>query len=211
MCRHKKSSLNSGKLTKKYGKMQNTRRSYHQNQSSTGDIDEPSSYPFELAEVLVLWRHITKHCFTTLLKAITPLHDMHSMFLHLINTDLPPQINGMKHCVSVNIAGNFLDHPKLTNDTIWCMYLYQVETYKRHHCRPHCPPYNVPRQKVLEFSFIRLPHHLQQPKNKYATHQTTMFIFQSSPNVYLVPEHVEQGIFIPGLATLKLFALDTCP
>ena len=36
-----------------------------------------------------------------------------------------------------------------------------------------------------------------------------MFIFKSSPNVYLVPKHVKQGIFIPGLATLKLFAHDT--
>ena len=36
-----------------------------------------------------------------------------------------------------------------------------------------------------------------------------MFIFQSTPNVYLVPKHVKQGIFIPGLATLKLFARHT--
>ena len=38
-----------------------------------------------------------------------------------------------------------------------------------------------------------------------------MFIFQSSPNVCLVPKHVKLGIFILGLATLKLFAPDTCP
>ena len=56
----------------------------------------------------MLWRHITKHCFKTPLKAITPLYDMHNMFPHPINADLPPQINGMKHGVSVNIAGNFL-------------------------------------------------------------------------------------------------------
>ena len=93
---------------KKYSKMQKTWRSYQQNQSSTGDIDEPLSYPSEPIEVLMLWRHITKHCFKTPLKAITPLHDMHNMFPHPINADLPPQINGMKHGVTVNIAGNFL-------------------------------------------------------------------------------------------------------
>jgi len=38
-----------------------------------------------------------------------------------------------------------------------------------------------------------------------------MYIFQSSPNVYLVPKHVKQGIFIPSLTILKLFARDTCP
>ena len=38
-----------------------------------------------------------------------------------------------------------------------------------------------------------------------------MFIFQSSLNLYLVPKHVKQGIFIPGLAALKLFACDTYP
>ena len=51
----------------------------------------------------MLWRHITKHY-----DAITPPYDMHIMFLHPINADLPPQINGMKHSVTVNIAGNFL-------------------------------------------------------------------------------------------------------
>ena len=71
----------------------------------TGDINEPLCYPFEPAEVLMLWRHITRHCFTTPLKVITSLHDMHSMFPHPVNTDLPPQINFMKHCVSVNIDG----------------------------------------------------------------------------------------------------------
>ena len=90
----------------------------------TGPIDEPSSYPFEPVVVLMLWRHITKHYFTTPLKATTPLIDMHNMFLHPINIDLPPQINAMKHCVSVNITGNFLDHPKLTNDTIRCIFFY---------------------------------------------------------------------------------------
>ena len=134
---------------KKYGKMQKTRRSYHQNQFSVGAIDEPPSYPFEPIEVLMLWRHITKHCFTMPLKEITPLDDMPSMSLRPINTDLPPQINLMKHCISVNRTGNFLDHPKLTNDTIWCMCLYQVETYQWHRCHPHSPPYNAPQQKVL--------------------------------------------------------------
>ena len=191
--------------------MQNTWRSYHQNESSTGDIDKPSSYPCEPIEVLVLQRHITKHCLTMPLKAMTPVREMHSMSPHPINTDRPPQINGMKHRVRVNMAGNFLDHPKLPNDTIRCMFLYQMETYKRHYCRPHYPPCNAPRRKVLVFIFIRLPHHLQQPKNKYATHQATIFLFQSSANVYLILEHVEQSIFIPGLATLKLFAPDTCP
>ena len=99
-------------------------RSYQYNQCSTRNINEPPSHPFEPVEVLMLWRHITKHCLTTPLKAITPIYDMQSMFPHLINAHLPPQINGMKHGVSVNIAGNFLDHPKLTNDTIRCMYLY---------------------------------------------------------------------------------------
>ena len=171
---------------KKYGKMQKTWRSYHQIQCSTGNIDEPPSHPFEPVEVLMLWRHITKHCFTTPLKAVTPMHDMQCMFPHPIKTDLPPQINGMKHGVSVNIAGNFLDHPKLTNDTIRCMYLYQVETYKRHRCHPHSLPCNTPWWKVLKIGFIRLPHHLQQPKNKYANGQATMFIFQSSPNIQLI-------------------------
>ena len=101
-----------------------TLRSYQQSHYSTTPIDEPPSHPFEPVVVLVLWRHITKHCLRTSIKAITPLKDMHSMFLHLINTDLPPQINAMKHSVSVNIAGNFLDHPKLMNDTIRCMSLY---------------------------------------------------------------------------------------
>ena len=125
---------------KKYGKMQKTWRSYHQNQSSTEDIDEPPSYPSELIEVLMLWRHITKHY-----DAITPPYDMHIMFLHPINADLPPQINGIKHGVSVNVVGNFLDHSRLTNDMIRCMFLYQVETYKRYRCRPHSPPYNAPQ------------------------------------------------------------------
>ena len=134
---------------KKYSKMQKTWRSYHQNQFRTRAIDETPSYPFEPIKILVLWRHITKHCFSTLLKAITPLHDMASMFSHPINIDLPPQINVMKHCISVNIKRNFVDHPKLTNDTIRCMFLYQVETYKRHRCRPHRPPCNVLWRKVL--------------------------------------------------------------
>ena len=134
---------------KKYGKMQKTWRSYHQNQSSTGDINEPPSYPFEPVEVLMLWRHITKHCFTTLFKEITPLDDMPSMFPRPIDTDLPPQINPMKHYISVNITGNFLDHSKLTNDTIQCMFLYQVETYKWYHCHPHCLPCNAPRLNIL--------------------------------------------------------------
>ena len=67
---------------------------------------------------------MTKQCFTMSLKVITSLDDMLSMSLRPINTDLPPQINPMKHCISVNMTGNFLDHPKLTNDTIRCMFLY---------------------------------------------------------------------------------------
>ena len=134
---------------KKYGKMQTTWRSYHQNQFSTPAIDEPPSYPMELVEVRMMWRHITRYCFITPFKAITPLDDMPSMFPRPIDTDLPPQINPMKHCISVNITGNFLDHPKLTNDMIQCMFLYQVETYKWHRCHPHCPPCNAPRRKVL--------------------------------------------------------------
>ena len=109
---------------KKYDMMYKTWRTYHHSQFSTKPIDEPPSYPIEPTEVLVLWRHITKHYFTTPLKATTPLIDMHNMFPHPIDIDLPPQINAMKHSVGVNIAGNFLDHPKLTNYTIRCMSLY---------------------------------------------------------------------------------------
>ena len=134
---------------KKYGKMQKTWRSYHQNQFSALTIDEPPSYPMELVKVRMIWRHITKHCFTTLFKEITPLDDMPSMFPRPIDTDLPPQINPMKHYISVHITGNFLDHPKLTNDTIQCMFLYQVETYKWYHCHPHCLPCNTPRRNIL--------------------------------------------------------------
>ena len=61
--------------------------------------------PFWTSEVLMLWRHITKHCLTTPLKAVTPIYDMQSMFPHPINAHLPSQINGMKHGVSVNIDG----------------------------------------------------------------------------------------------------------
>ena len=62
----------------------------------------------EPVEVCMMWRHITKHCFTPPFKAISPLDDMPSMFPHPIDTDLPPQINPMKHCISVNITREFL-------------------------------------------------------------------------------------------------------
>ena len=32
--------------------------------------------------------------------------------------------NGIKHGVSVNVVGNFLDHPRLTNDMIRYIFLY---------------------------------------------------------------------------------------
>ena len=124
-------------------------RTYHHSQFCTRPIDKPPSYPVEPAEVLMLWRHITEHYFKTPFKAITPVDYMPPMFPHPINTDLPPQINFMKDLISVNIMENFLDHPKLTNNTIRCMFLYYVETYKRHHCHPHGPPCNAPQRKVL--------------------------------------------------------------
>ena len=99
-------------------------RTYHHNLFSALVIDEPSSCPMEPVEVLIVKRHITKHCMTSPFKSITPIEDMPSMFLHPIDTDLPPQINPMKHYISINRLGNFLDHHKLTNDMIRCMFLY---------------------------------------------------------------------------------------
>ena len=93
-------------------------RTYHNNHFSAPMIDEPLSYPMEPVEVLMVKRHITKHCMTPSFESITPIEDMLSMFLHPIDTDLPPQINLMTHYIIINRLGNFLDHPKLTNNTI---------------------------------------------------------------------------------------------
>ena len=99
-------------------------RSYHYNQFSARAIDDPSSSSMEPVDVRMVWRHITKHCFTMPFKAITPLDDMPNMSPHPIDTNFPPQINGMKHYISINITDNFLDHPKLMNNMIQCMFLY---------------------------------------------------------------------------------------
>ena len=99
-------------------------RTYHYNHFSAPAINEPPSYLMELVEVLLVKRHITKHYMAPLFKSITPIEDMHSMFLRPIETDLPHQINPMKHYININRLGNFLNHPKLTNDTIRCMFLY---------------------------------------------------------------------------------------
>ena len=123
-------------------------RTYPYNHFSALAIDEPLSYTMEPIEVLMVKRQITKHCLTLPFKLITLIEDMSSMFPRPIDTDLSPQINPMKHYISINGLGNFLDNPKLTNDTIQCMFLYYVETYKRHRCHPHCPPCNAVLRKV---------------------------------------------------------------
>ena len=41
-----------------------------------------------------------------------------------IHLDLPPQVYSMKGFVSINIWGDFLYHPELTNNTVRCMFLY---------------------------------------------------------------------------------------
>ena len=113
-----------GKQIPRLNKIWRNERTYHYNHFSTLTIDKPLSYPMEPVEVRMVKRHINKHYMTLPFKSITPIEDMPSMFLHPINTDLPPQINPIKHYISINELRNFLDQPKLTNNMIQCMFLY---------------------------------------------------------------------------------------